>query len=222
MQVEKESNRSHAAVEDQKEKVNEEAEEDQQEKEFVDIPGVKARNIEGEKTKERPFKESLAYSSGQTKYTVNQTSLPLGYNDIRKEEGDLGQRSHGPTPAAMKFYVRRKESMELNGEAQSNPEFAMDPTTQSNEVGSIACKGDPRGISTFEVTDYDPNCNHQDNSLGPANNYKHAILEKQFALVKDMGLTYGEDIQKVKGTMLEMEKRDNSVAVERGIKKHQS
>ena len=94
----------------------------------------------------------------------------------------------------MKFYVRRKESMELNGEAQSNPEFAMDPTTQSNEVGRIAYKGDPRGISTFEVTDYDPNCNHQDNSLGPTNNYKHAILEKQFALVKDMGLTYGEDI----------------------------
>ena len=39
------------------------SEEDQKEKDIVDIPGVKARNIEGEKTKDRPFKESLAYSS---------------------------------------------------------------------------------------------------------------------------------------------------------------
>ena len=126
--------------------------------------------------------------------TVRQTFLSLGYNDIRKEGGDLGQWSQGPTPTAMKFYVRRNETMDLNGEAQSNPESAMDPTSQSNEVVSIACKGDPRGIIISEVTEYDPNSNHQDNSLGPANNYKHVILEKQFALVKDMGLTYGEDI----------------------------
>ena len=39
------------------------SEEDQKEKDIVDIPRVKAWNIEGEKTKDRPFKESLAYSS---------------------------------------------------------------------------------------------------------------------------------------------------------------
>ena len=39
------------------------SEEDQKEKDIVDIPGVKARNIEGGNTKYRPFKESLAYSS---------------------------------------------------------------------------------------------------------------------------------------------------------------
>ena len=122
----------------------------------------------------------------------------------------------------MKFYVRRKEPTGFSGEAQSNLEFAMDPSTQPYEVRKTACKRDPRGTSTSDVTDHDPNSNHQDNSLGPANNHKQAILVKHFALVKDMGLTYGEETQKVKDMMLEMEQRDNSVAVERGIKNHQS
>ena len=37
-----------------------------------------------------------------------------------------------------------------------------------------------------------------------------------------MGLTYGEDANKVKGLILDMENRDDMMATERGIKKHQS
>jgi len=47
-------------------------------------------------------------------------------------------------------------------------------------------------------------------------------IEKQCALVKEMGLTYGEDSKKVKGLMLDMDNRDNKVAAEMGIKKHQT
>lgn len=46
---------------------------------------------------------------------------------------------------------------------------------------------------------------------------KQDNMEKQCALVKDMGLTYREYIQQVMGMMLDMEKRDNNVAAEKGI-----
>ena len=87
MQKEKESHRSNAAVEEQKEEVIEVVEEDQNQKEFVDMSGVKARNTEGEKPKARPFKESLAYSNGQSNYMASQTPLSLGHSDIHKEGG---------------------------------------------------------------------------------------------------------------------------------------
>ena len=47
-------------------------------------------------------------------------------------------------------------------------------------------------------------------------------IELQCALLKEMGLTYGEDANKVKGLILDMENRDDMMATERGIKKHQS
>ena len=46
-------------------------------------------------------------------------------------------------------------------------------------------------------------------------------IELQCALLKEMGLTYGEDANKVKGLILDMENRDDMMAAERGIKKHQ-
>ena len=46
---------------------------------------------------------------------------------------------------------------------------------------------------------------------------KQDIIDKQCALLKEMGLTHGEDIQQVMGMMLDMEKRDNNVAAEKGI-----
>eukprot|EP00256_Glycine_max_P062891 XP_014632521.1 cellulose synthase-like protein D2 [Glycine max] len=47
-------------------------------------------------------------------------------------------------------------------------------------------------------------------------------IELQCALLKEMSLTYGEDANKVKGLILDMENRDDMMAAERGIKKHQS
>jgi len=47
-------------------------------------------------------------------------------------------------------------------------------------------------------------------------------IEKQCDLVKEMGLTYGEDSKKVKELMLDMDNRDNMEAAEMGIKKHQT
>ena len=46
-------------------------------------------------------------------------------------------------------------------------------------------------------------------------------IELQCALLKEMDLTYGEDANKVKGLILDMENRDDMMAAERGIKKHQ-
>lgn len=43
-------------------------------------------------------------------------------------------------------------------------------------------------------------------------------LEKQCALVRELGLTYGEDVSKVKELMIDMDIRDNKVAAEMGIK----
>jgi len=98
----------------------------------------------------------------------------------------------------------------------------VDLLSTSKVVSLTKYKGELRGTSTTEATEHDPNSNHQDNSLGQVNKYNHNILEKQYALVKDMGLTHGEDSQKVKGMMLDMEKRDNNVAAEMGFKYHQS
>ena len=132
--------------------------------------------------------------------------------------GDLGLRPHGPIPAvATKFYVRRKEALEIRGEAQINMEPAVDPLSASKMVSRY--KGDLRGTSTTKASQHEPNSKYQDNSLGQVN---HDILEKQCALVKEMGLTHGEDSQKTQGMMLDMEKRDNKVAAEMGFKYHQS
>lgn len=46
-------------------------------------------------------------------------------------------------------------------------------------------------------------------------------LEKQCALVRELGLTYGEDVSKVKELMIDMDIRDNKVAAEMGIKHQQ-
>ena len=43
-------------------------------------------------------------------------------------------------------------------------------------------------------------------------------IELQYALFKEMGLTYGEDDNKVKGLLLDMENKDNMMAAEKGIK----
>ena len=43
-------------------------------------------------------------------------------------------------------------------------------------------------------------------------------IELQCALLKEMGLTYGEDDNKVKGLLLDMENKDNTMAAEKGIK----
>jgi len=111
--------------------------------------------------------------------------------------------------------------LEISGKVQINMESIMDSKTVSDVDLMTRNKGDLMVITITEDTEYDLNSNHQDNNIGQVNNNKHAILEKQCALVKDMGLTHGEDTQKVKGMMIEMEKRDNNVAVEMGIKNHQ-
>lgn len=49
-----------------------------------------------------------------------------------------------------------------------------------------------------------------------------APLEKQMTLVGDMGLTYGQETQKVRDLMIQLEQRDKAVTVERGIMKHHS
>ena len=152
---------------------------------------------------------------------ISKVNIPSGYTDISEERGDLGQRIHGPTPSATKVYVRRKDVMESSGKAQIHKELAVDPNSASKTELLSTHKGDLMGISINEVTDHDPNSKHQDNLLGQVDKYKHDTIENQCALVKDMGLTHGEDTQKVKGMMLEMEKRDNKVAAEMGIKNHQ-
>lgn len=48
------------------------------------------------------------------------------------------------------------------------------------------------------------------------------FLEKQMDLVSDMGLTYGQETQKVRDLMIQLEQRDKAVTVERGIMKHHS
>jgi len=44
-------------------------------------------------------------------------------------------------------------------------------------------------------------------------------IEKQCALVREMGLSFGGDDMKIKEIMLDMDKRDNMVTTEMGIKK---
>ena len=44
---------------------------------------------------------------------------------------------------------------------------------------------------------------------------------EQCALVRELGLTYGEDVSKVKELMIDMDIRDNKVAAEMGIKHQQ-
>jgi len=46
-------------------------------------------------------------------------------------------------------------------------------------------------------------------------------IELQCALLKEMGLTYEEEDNKVKGLLLEMEKIDDLRAAEKGNKTHQ-
>ena len=46
-------------------------------------------------------------------------------------------------------------------------------------------------------------------------------VERQYALVKDLGLTHGGDASKVQELMKDMDTRDNKMAVEMGIKNQQ-
>ena len=45
---------------------------------------------------------------------------------------------------------------------------------------------------------------------------KVAITEKQCELINQMGLIHGGDIQQMMGMMVDMEKRDNKLAAEKG------
>ena len=109
----------------------------------------------------------------------------------------MGQQTIGPTTSAVKFYVRRKGNREFNVEAQSVLEPPIQITLQNYEASSKEYTRDP----STSICD-------------------QASLEKQMALVGDMGLTYGQETQKVMDFMIQLEQRDKVVAVERGIMNH--
>lgn len=48
-----------------------------------------------------------------------------------------------------------------------------------------------------------------------------ALMDRQFDLVKELGLTHGEDDSKIKELMRDMDTNDNKVAAEMGSKYHQ-
>lgn len=164
-----------------------------QEKEPIEaIPGDTARDTEGDKENDKPIEESLPDSNALSKNRVSQGNISLGYTNISNERGDLGQLLQGLIPSATKFYIRRKEALEISGKVQINMESIMDSKTVSDVDLMTRNKGDLMVTTITEDTEYDLNSNHQDNNIGQVNNNKHAILEKQCALVKDMGLTHSE------------------------------
>ena len=111
----------------------------------------------------------------------------------------MGPRPKGPTPTpATRYYVRRKELVGHRGQALSHEESAVDLLTSPKLAPEVV-----------------PNSKSQDNSLGQLSSH---TLENQYALVKQMGLTHGEDSLQVRRMMLDMENRDNKMATEMGIK----
>ncbi|RZB89766.1 Callose synthase 9 [Glycine soja] len=132
--------------------------------------------------------------------------IPLGQSEVcfQKEKEELGLRPQGPNPdAATRFYVRRKVCMGSKGQAQVKLKPFLESPISLNEGQT----------STAPILT--PNNNYQDFNPGHFN----STLEKQCALATEMGLTHGEDIQKL---MLDMENRDKKAAVELGIKMTQS
>ena len=120
------------------------------------------------------------------------------------------EMGHLPSPisSVTKVYVRRKEVMTSKSKAQQ----VMDPM--------VDCSTDPNVLSLpplQEKTEIIPAST--DDPLTPIS--KDSI-QMQYALLKEMGLSCGEDDNKLKGMLLCMENRDVMMAVaEKGAKKPQ-
>ena len=179
---------------DQNQKVAEEQKEDTD----VALSGPTVGIMEGEKQPIAPLEEQLACSRGQVNNLGLSTPLPAGLYHFQNEVGDLGHQPTGPTNSGTKVYVRRKDFKDSKSVALSalHPPKVLD--SQPHEPSSKADVKDPG-----------------------TNICKQLSLEDQIALVSDMGLSYGLEAQMIKEMMLHMEQRDNSVAVQKGIKNHQ-
>ena len=120
------------------------------------------------------------------------------------------EMGHLPSPisSVTKVYVRRKEVMSSKSKSQQ----VMDPM--------VDCSTDPNVLSLpplQEKTEIIPAST--DDPLTPIS--KDSI-QMQYALLKEMGLSCGEDDNKLKGMLLCMENRDVMMAVaEKGAKKPQ-
>jgi len=113
---------------------------------------------------------------------------------------------NGPTCSVNKVYVRRKAVMGSKTKAQRGEDPIVD------------CNTDPNAHSLpllQERTDLIPGP-----KVDPLNSLSEDPIHMQCALLKEMGLSCGEDDNKVKGMLLYMENRDVMMATEKGVKKH--
>ena len=92
--------------------------------------------------------------------------------------------------------------------------MAVDPLTYP--IQPYPTKGTLKTAHTNTISHLESECKKRDDGYGQSN--PHIILERQCALIEEMGLTHGEDNMKIRELMSEMEKRDTKLAVEMGIK----
>ena len=156
---------------------------------IVESPTGSARDSAKEQHKSTPNEATLPAYVDQPYNKVYSTPDQI-YED---EGGNMGPRPKGPTPApATRYYVRRKELLGYRGQALSHVESDVDLLTSPNLPPEV-------------VT----NSKSQDNNLGQISSH---TLENQYALVKQMGLTHGEDSLQVRRMMFDMENRDTKKA----------
>ncbi|KAH1230119.1 TNF receptor-associated factor 1b [Glycine max] len=156
-----------------------------------------------EKQSSQPVNEP---SSGQP---VNRDGIPLSHPKSRLEKEDMGLGHLGPnTNVATRFYVRRKERGDYTRQAHTIPKSDLDPPSPTkltpNHKRNIIEGQTSKAYTMVSFSNY------QDNNPDQFNPH---TLQNQCDLAKQMGLTHGEDIQRM---MHDMEIRDKKV--ERRVK----
>lgn len=115
----------------------------------------------------------------------------------------------GPISSVTKVYVRRKEVLTSKSTAQQVKDPMVDCYTDPN-VSSLPRLQEKSEIRPASTDDF----------LTPTS--KDSI-QRQYVLLKEMGLSGGEDDNKIKGRLVCMENRDAMMAAaEKGAKKPQS
>lgn len=150
----------------------------------------KAENVtEGEHQKAWPLEVTLPHNNILNSTNTSKAYAASGQHDLKVASMEMGQRISGPILSAKKVYVRRKEVLGSNCNAQQTEKPIVDfnPASKSDPLPSL----------------------HED------------TIELQCALLKEMGLSYGEDDNRVKGLLLDMENKDDMMAAEKGNKIHQ-
>ena len=159
------------------------------------------KGVAGDKVDVMPREEITPHVSN-VRDKDNGTASQLFSEKVAEEMG----LPNGPTSSVNKGYVRRKTVLKSKTKAQWGEDSIVDCISDHNALPLPLLQ---------EKTNSIPGPKDD-----PSNSQSEDPIHMQYALLKEMGLSCGEDDSKVKGMLLDMENKDVMLTAERGAKNH--